>query len=1023
MHMTKTRWKKGDENMAARSTRLALRTLRWVGGLLGVYAVAGFLLLPWLVERQVTALVQERLGAQFSVDAVAFNPFALQLTVEGLDLIDADGWRVLSLERAFVNFQTDSLSRSAFSFREVHLDGLHVSVRRYSEPDNNLARLAQRWSASAPPQTSPVAVVETAEAGLPRVLIADLQVRGTSLGLTDNVPAVPFVALIDALDFEIENLTTLPESSAGQTLSLTMGNGSRVDWSGTLSLAPLRSEGEIVLRGPYPALVYEYLRQQLPVRLVEGWLESRLDYTFFLAADGGVQLAVEGLQLTLSELDIRDRRSDVLLASLPEISLVGGSLDLRERRASVQSLRLAGFDLRPERFEDGSINILQLLASDVPAAPASAPVATSPGVQAPTPWSLQLDELVLDSWRIGIIDRVPAQVVAVDLGLDARLNNLVNQESVPFNLEAVLNVSSGGTMRASGEISVLPQVDASLELLVEALALPVLQPYIEALANVTLEDGQVGLAGNLRSSPGNLLYEGSLTLETLSIRDAIAGESLFGVGTLAAEAVRLDVAEDTRLSIGDLRISEPYARIEIAADGSTNLDAILVVDATSAAQDAAAAEIPESPAAPLPALVIERIRVDDARADFSDLSLPLPFAVLMTGLNGEISAMSTRSSEPARVRLEGQVDEFGLASIEGSLRPLAFNELTQLTLQFRNLDIPTLSPYVIKFAGRRIDDGAMDVDLDYEIANDQLTGDNALRLRDLVLGDEVPHPDAMDLPLGLAVALLKDRNGVIDLEVPVSGDLGNPQFNYGGVIRTALGNIIRNIVTAPFRFLANLVGGADDEDIGVIAFRPGRAELAPPEREKLLMLARALTERPQLQLELAGVYHAPEDTRVLQEQFLDNRLDAALAQARMQTQIQSPPIEAAAEAEVAVPTRRSVLEGFFRVADLRPAAETSVEEALLALQFAHTGPATDSAPGALDELAYTEALRRALLPVEPVRDADLQSLAHDRVQAIAVQLAVSDPLLASRLAADSPVAVAALDEGWVPLALALEARP
>lgn len=1014
--------------MTARTTRIALRLLRWVGALTGVYALSGFVLLPWLVERQGSTLLQERLGVQFTVERIAFNPFALQLTVEGLDMIDADGWRVISLERAFVNLQTDSLARRAFSFREVHLDGLHLSVRRYSEPDTNLGRLAQRWADSAAPVAGPDSVADDAEAALPRVMIADLQVRGTSLGLTDNVPRVPFVALIDALDFEIENLTTLPETSAGQTLSLTMGNGSRVDWRGTLSLSPLRSQGEIELRGPYPALIYEYLREQLPVRLVEGWLESRLDYSFALAADGGVQLLVDGLELSLSDLEVRERSSGAMLARLPRIALSGGALDLQARRVGLQSLRMEGFDLRPERFEDGSINVLRLLPPADTAAPDPVPAASSAGAA----WSVQLEEAVLDGWRIGLVDRVPRQDVAVDLDLDARLRNLGNQEGVPFNVEAVVTASSGGTLRASGDVQVLPQVHASLELLLEALALPVLQPYIEGLTTIRLEEGQVALAGNLISAPGRLHYEGSAGLASLRIHDALQGETLFGLGALDLEAVNLEFVEELSLAIADLRLTQPYARIEIAADGSTNLDTIMIAD-TAAPEAAQAAPVSASP---LPALLIERIRIDNASADFSDQSLPLPFAVLMTGLNGEISAMSTRSTEPARVRMEGQVDEFGLASIEGRLRPLAFNELTELTLQFRNLDIPALSPYVIKFAGRRIDDGAMDVDLAYQISNDQLQGDNALRLRDLVLGDEVPHPDALDLPLGLAVALLKDRNGVIDLEVPVTGDLGNPQFNYGGVIRSALANIIRNIVSAPFRFLANLVGGADDDNIGLIAFQPGRADLAPPEREKLLTLASALTERPQLQLNLDGAYHVPEDTRVLQEQFLDRRLDAALAQAQalrieqargaanpdgQDAARNARPVSAGDETPEV--TRRSVLEEFYRAANLRVADEATVDEALAALQLAHTVPVTDAAPAVLDELAYTEALRRALLPVEPVSEADLVALANARIQAIAVQLALRDPALAMRMNAGSAVAVPALQDGWVGLALALEARP
>ncbi len=995
--------------LADRLTRIALRVLRWGALVLGVYAAAGFLLLPWLAERQITTLLQSRLEARFSVADIHFNPFSLQLRIEGLDLIDADGWRVASLGHGFINLQADSLSRGALSLREVHLDDLHLSVRRYTPADTNLQRLAQRWADTATVVDVPVEPVPEADAGLFPLTIADLRLQGASVGLTDNVPTVPYVALVDALDIQIENLTTLPDSAAGQSLSLTMGNGSRLDWRGTLSLAPLQSSGEIALRGPYPALIYDYLREQLPVRLAGGWLESRLDYDFALAEDGGVVLSASDLQLSLSELDVRERAGNALLARLPELSVGGGAFDLGAREFSLQSVRLAGVELHPERFEDGQVNFLQVLPSSAEA-PATPPTAAPASA---APWTLRLDDLQLADWQVHALDRVPATDVALTLSLEARLRNLANSPGASVDLETTLGLSTGGTLRATGELSVLPALDTSLEVVVDDLALPVLQAYLEPLAAIRLDEGHLALTGNLRSSPGNVFYQGSVALRDLRIDDTLQDEEVFRLGELALQGVSLEMARQTSVSISDLQLREPYARIEIEADGSTNLGALLPAPqavqepAGNAASDTGVEEVA---AAPLPALEIERIRIDGASADFSDASLPLPFAVLMTGLNGEISAMSTRSSEPARVRLEGQVDEFGLASIEGRLRPLAFQELTELDLQFRNLDVPSLSPYVIKFAGRRIDDGAMDVDLSYTITANQLQGDNALRLRDLVLGDEVPHPDAMDLPLGLAVALLKDRNGVIDLEVPVTGDLGHPEFDYGDVIRTALGNIIRNIVTAPFRFLSSLVGGTDDVDLGTLAFRPGRADLAPPEQEKLLTLASALRERPQLFLQLAGVHDAALDTPELQQQFLDRRVDEVLAQA-------------AAAAVVPAPTRRSVLEGFHRAADLRLQGEATVDESLAALQASFTREASDSAPATLDELAYNEALRRALLPVEPVSAADLAALADARAQAVVTQLATAEPQLLARIRVLDAAPVSAQADGWLPLALELSARP
>jgi hypothetical protein len=356
--------------------------------------------------------------------------------------------------------------------------------------------------------------------------------------------------------------------------------------------------------------------------------------------------------------------------------------------------------------------------------------------------------------------------------------------------------------------------------------------------------------------------------------------------------------------------------------------------------------------------------------------------------------------------LEGQVDEYGLASITGRVRPLDYAALTEIDLTFSNLNIPTLSPYVIKFAGRVIDDGALDADLAYRINEGQLSGDNRMVMRDLELGERVEHPDALDIPLGLAVALLKDRNGVIDLEVPVTGDLQNPQFSYGSVIRTALGNIIRNIVSSPFRFLANLVGGDEEADIGVIEFAPGRADLQPPEREKLSQLADALLQRPQLSIGVMGRYAFTADSRALQELFFDERFGSQLQAMQEQDDTSAPGL-----------LRRELLERF----SVEQAQDSEPSDAYLqGLRQEYTS--VDSAGvEQFDDLAYEQALRRELIEQEEVSTEDLEQLARERVDAIASALSTLDPSLASRVQVLPAQQDTELNNERVPLALELSA--
>ncbi|CAN0525023.1 unnamed protein product, partial [Scytosiphon promiscuus] len=183
------------------------------------------------------------------------------------------------------------------------------------------------------------------------------------------------------------------------------------------------------------------------------------------------------------------------------------------------------------------------------------------------------------------------------------------------------------------------------------------------------------------------------------------------------------------------------------------------------------------------------------------------------------------------INLEGQVDEFGLVQIVSSVNPFDYAANSEIDVNFSNIDMPSMSPYVIKFAGREIAEGKVDVELIYSFLEGELDANNQVVLSALRLGERVEQPDAMDLPLDLAIALLKDGNGVIDLEVPITGNVNDPEFDFGPAIRRAISNILTNIVAAPFRLLSNLVGGGDEGALDQVRFQPGRADIAAPDRE------------------------------------------------------------------------------------------------------------------------------------------------------------------------------------------------
>jgi hypothetical protein len=234
-------------------------------------------------------------------------------------------------------------------------------------------------------------------------------------------------------------------------------------------------------------------------------------------------------------------------------------------------------------------------------------------------------------------------------------------------------------------------------------------------------------------------------------------------------------------------------------------------------------------------------------------------------LGGVINGLSTDPASAAQVELDGKVDDYGSARVRGALQPFRATENTDLKVAFRNLEMNRLTPYSGKFAGRKIDSGKMSVDLEYKIKNRQLSGENKFVINTLKLGERVESKDAVNLPLDLAITLLEDSNGIIDLDLPISGSLDDPQFSYGKIVWKAIVNVIGKVVTAPFRALGKLLG-INSEKLEAIAFDPGESGLLPPEQEKLKLLADAMAKKTALVLRISPAFDPAADKAALQEQ-------------------------------------------------------------------------------------------------------------------------------------------------------------
>ncbi len=975
-----------------------VRRHRWplaVAAVLAAYALAGFVLAPWLLGRQIVSLARDQLGREASVGAIAVNPFALSLRVADFQLKDPDGSRLAGFDELRINLEAAGLFRRAWTFSEFTVAGPYLKLVRDAAGEINLQKLLPP-AVPEPPATE--------KPGLPRLIVRRLRIEQGVIDLTDEVPATAFHTRVGPFGIALDELSTLPDVVGEQDIAVTLESGTQLGLAGDFTLNPLRVSGRFTLHGPVLGPASRYLRDQLRFRVAADDTELAARFVVTGQPDGGIEAAVDDLALSVSGLRLgADAAPDFLGWS--RLQLAGGRLRWPALAAEAQTLTLEGLQLRARRARDGTIDLVQLFtpagSSDAPVVSAEAPPAAAEvttgqaaAVAAPASPRLHIGEIVLRDAAVELVDEGPsAPATWAVTDLDFSLRDLGNEPGARLPFEAAVVLGSGGSIGLEGNVVALPTLELEARVHAQDIALAAVQPYLTDVAHVGIRAGSLGVEGQLKSAPGEALaFDGDIRVRGLDTRDRLRDEPLLAWQELGLDDLefRLD-GHSARLA--RIRLLHPFARVFVNRDQTTNIGALFVEPGPAVQPAATASPVPKAPPFHVRA---GKVVVTQGEVDYTDLSLPLPFAARVQELKGEFTTIDSASTAPAKIALEGRVAPYGLAKVNGELRVSAPTDLADLGVLFRNIEMPPLSPYTVKFAGRRIAQGKISLDLHYRLDHRRMVGSNKLVIDELELGDKVPSPEAVDLPLGLAVALLKDADGRIDLDMPVEGSLDDPQFRIGGVLWQAFVKLVTRVVSSPFRLLGSLLGiGA--EDLGHIDFIPGRADLLPPEQEKLARLAEALGKRPELALEVPAVVAPAADAAALRTAQADARIAAALAAAG----------GAASGRKLEQRTRR-VVESLYE--------ERFPGRRLADVEARNTVPPPDDPQGRprLDELAYVDALRAELATGEEVDDAALSALGAARATAISTELTGPLQIPAARVRVGGRKDVEARDGQWVP---------
>jgi hypothetical protein len=966
-------------------------------GLFVVYTLVGFFVVPRILRQQIVQGIRQNYKREARLGRVRFNPLVLSLSLEHFELRDPDSTTFVAFDRLFMGFQPSSLVRWAITLRDFRLDGPRVHVRLMPDGRPNFDDLIPKQSGKPP-----------------RLVVGRFEIHRGSVRFTNLNTPEPQDATLAPIELDLRNFTTIPEKEGRYHITAVDPGQGTWQWSGELTFEPMHSAGTLEIAGTQLPALAELARNQIPLEIASGKFGCRLQYSVDAHGDS-LTARIHDSSCALTGLDVREKGSSAELMSLDSLVVTGIGLKFPEQSAAIGRVLVAGPRIQVQMNPDSSINWIKALApkggmasnrappsaTGARAAPATAaipvPAASAPSASAAAPaWTMSLSELAVRDLGLQFQDHTvnPPFEVALE-PVQATVRNLDSRPGRKFDLEAEVAIAGTGHLNVTGTASADPP-SADLDLKLVDLPLPIFQPYLTPRAKLRLVSGTLGIAGALRVRPGarqpELGFKGRLESHKFLTRDRIGNEPFLSWDAVNVNGIEYSPA---RLGIGAVHVKGPYAKVLIHKDRTTNLQDVLGIPTVDSAAAAHEAEHPgppptkhgKAPKAPSPKasealaamqrsaasaspklpIRIGSIDVAEGSADFADLSLILPFAARIEHLGGSVTSLSSDSASRATVSLDGKLNPSGSAQVRGVINPLAQVVFLDLGVVFRDFNMPVLTPYSGEFLGRTIDKGQMSMDLGYRLEGRRLIGKNKILLDQLELGDKVESPEATHLPVGLAIAILKDRDGKIDLEVPVEGDLDDPKFRIGKIIWDFIMSLLKKVATAPFALLGGLFGGSGDE-LSHVDFEAGSAALLADQGESLNKLALALGKRPQLRLEVRGRSDSTADAVALRKVKF-----TAMAGERMASDakkygsglgIPTRLLQALATERLGKPATAS-LEARFT----RPAGELSPDQ-----------PAYKSGSKklVLDEAGWRRAVEDTLTALQPVNQADLLALAGAR---------------------------------------------
>jgi hypothetical protein len=596
--------------------------------------------------------------------------------------------------------------------------------------------------------------------------------------------------------------------------------------------------------------------------------------------DGDVAV-VSGLETTLSSLRLRRRGEKEDFINIPEIGVKGAEIDLGKRTATIDEASTVKGALRLVREKDGTLDLAKLVpASEGASGKASPPPRAPAGRNASPGWLVRVKKASLQQYAVRALDRTPKDPVSVRVSpLEITAEEISTGKNDKGKVSLKATVNKAGKVAVGGTVVVDP-VSADMNVDIRGIDLVPFQPYVAERINISFTSGNVSARGRVTLSERNkafrTTYSGAFFVTKLATVDKATSEDFLKWDSLHMDGIRMGT-NPLSVAIRQVALTDFYSRVIVTPEGTLNLQGIVKKgeqasgeDPSGKTPDNTVAAKPLEEAGPPTPVTIDTVSFQGGRINFTDYFIKPNYAANLLEVGGRVSGLSSEETKMADVDLRGRLENYAPLEITGKINPLRNDLFVDIKVDFKDMDLSPLTPYSGRYAGYTIEKGKLSLSLKYLIVKRKLEATNNVFLDQFTFGDAVESPKATKLPVRLAIALLKNRKGEINLDLPLSGSLDDPKFSVWNVIVKIIVNLLVKAATSPFALLGAIFGGG--EELSYLEFNYGKETPDKAGEAKLATLVKALHERPSLRLEIAGYVDKEKDGEALRQSMFDRKV-------------------------------------------------------------------------------------------------------------------------------------------------------